>query len=163
MALFQPSVLQKELKLQDKAVIAKAYKKFTKYFHNPAIQQNIKDSKEEQFQAKFLDELFVNILGYTLSPHENYNITTEFKNEKNSKKADGAILKDGQAIAVIELKGTKTKDLDSIQQQAFNYKANQTGCVYVVTSNFEKLRFYVNNAVEWLDFDLFTLSIYYFI
>jgi len=159
MALFQKSVLDNHLKLQDQQVIEKVYKKFTAYFHNPAIQQNIKDSKEEQFQEGFLRELFVNVLGYMLNPDPNFNLTTELKNEKGAKKADGAILKDGQALAVIELKSTKTKDLESIRQQAFDYKANQTGCVYVVTSNFEKLRFYVNNAVEFEEFNLFNLSL----
>lgn len=89
----------------------------------------------------------------------NYNLTAELKNEKNAKKTDGAILKDGQALAVIELKSTKTKDLESIRQQAFDYKANQTGCVYVITSNFEKLRFYINDAVNFEEFNLFNLSI----
>ena len=158
MALFQKAVLQKHLKAQDKTQTAKAYKKFQKFFGNTTIQQNIKDSKEEQFQAKFLDELFVNVFGYTLSPQPNFNITTEFKNEKDSKKADGAILKDGQAIGVIELKGTNTKDLEKVRQQAFNYKSNQTGCVYVITSNFEKIRFYINNAVDFEEFNLFALS-----
>tara|TARA_R110001592_G_scaffold325782_6_gene606396 strand:- start:29815 stop:33099 length:3285 start_codon:yes stop_codon:yes gene_type:complete len=158
MALFQSSVLKKHLKALDADLVAKSFKKFSKYFGNITIQQNIRESKEEQFQAKFLDELFVNVLGYTLSPNPNFNLTTELKNEKNSRKADGAILKDDLALGVIELKSTKTKDLESIRQQAFDYKANQTGCVYVITSNFEKLRFYINNAVEFEEFDLFNLS-----
>lgn len=157
MAIFQSSVLKKFLKQQDEVVVMKAYKKFTKYFHDPVIQQNIRESKEEQFQAKFLDELFVQIFGYTLSPQKNFNLTTEFKNIKNSRKADGAILKDNKALAVIELKSTKTKDLESIRQQAFDYKANQPGCVYVITSNFEKVRFYINNAVDFEEFDLFNI------
>jgi type I restriction-modification system DNA methylase subunit len=158
MALFQNSVLNKYLKTQDKTAIAKTYKKFTKYFHNPTIQQNIRESKEEQFQEGFLRELFVTVFGYTLNPNANYNLTTELKNEKGAKKADGAILLDNKALAVIELKGTKTKDLESIRQQAFDYKANQTGCIYVITSNFEKLRFYINNAVDFEEFNLFTLT-----
>jgi len=158
MALYQTSVLKNYLKRQDKETVAKAFKKFSKYFHNPSIQQNIRDSKEEQFQEGFLRELFVDILGYTLNPQPNFNLTTELKNEKGAKKADGAILLDGNALGVIELKSTKTKDLESIRQQAFDYKANQTGCVYVITSNFEKLRFYINNAVEFEEFDLFTLT-----
>ncbi len=56
------------------------------------------------------------------------------------------------------MKSTKTKDLEKVRQQAFDYKANQTGCVYVITSNFEKVRFYINNAVEYEEFDLFTLN-----
>jgi tRNA1(Val) A37 N6-methylase TrmN6 len=158
MPLFQTSVLKKFLKQQDEATVSKAYKKFTKYFHNPVIQQNIRESKEEQFQQKFLIELFVHILGYVINPDPNYNLTTEFKNEKGAKKADGAILLGGKALGVIELKSTKTKDLEKVRQQAFDYKANQSGCVYVITSNFEKVRFYINNAVDFEEFDLFTLT-----
>lgn len=158
MSLFQPSVLNKYLKLQDKEVTAKAYNRFIKHFHNHAIQENIKDSKEEEYQGIFLTDLFVNILGYTMKPQPNYNLVAEQKNQTNSKKSDGAILKDDAAIAVIELKGTKTKDLKSITEQAFGYKANQKGCVYVITSNYEKLRFYVNDATEHLEFNLFSLT-----
>lgn len=37
MALFQKSVVNKYLKQQDNAIVAKAYKKFVKYFHNPTL------------------------------------------------------------------------------------------------------------------------------
>ena len=158
MAFFQNSVLNKHLKGQDAETIKIAYQKFTAYFHNPVIQQNIRDAKEEQFQEGFLRELFVNILGYTLNPHAEYNLTTELKNEKGAKKADGAILQEGKALGVIELKGTDTKDLDKINVQAFNYKNNQRGCIYVITSNFEKLRFFIHHSVEHLEFNLFTLT-----
>ncbi len=63
MALFQISVLNTYLKLQEEQKLAIAFKKFSKYFHNPTIQENIRNSKEEQFQAIFLTELFVNVLG----------------------------------------------------------------------------------------------------
>ncbi len=129
MAFFQNSVLNKHLKGQDAEIVKTAYQKFTTYFHNPVIQQNIRDAKEEQFQEGFLRELFVNILGYTLNPKPDYNLTTELKNEKGARKADGAILKDGKALGVIELKGTDTKDLDKINEQAFNYKNNQSACI----------------------------------
>lgn len=102
--------------------------------------------------------MFVAILGYTLFPNPDSNLTTEFKNEKNAQKADGAILQDGVAVGVIELKGTNTKDLESIRRHAFDYKANHKGCVYVITSNFKKLRFYTNDATEFEEFDLFTLT-----
>tara|TARA_R110001583_G_scaffold85590_2_gene224429 strand:- start:6781 stop:9948 length:3168 start_codon:yes stop_codon:yes gene_type:complete len=158
MAFFQNSVLNKHLKGQDEKTVKVAYQKFVAYFHNPAIQQNIRDAKEEQFQEGFLRELFVDILGYTLNPQPEFNLTTELKNEKGAKKADGAILHNGKALGVIELKGTDTKDLDKINVQAFNYKNNQTGCVYVITSNFEKLRFFIHHSVEHLEFNLFTLT-----
>jgi len=158
MALFQKSVLKRHLSALDTKTVKEAWLKYTCYFHNPGIQQNIREAKEEQFQEGFLRELFVNVLGYTLNPWPDYNLTTEFKNEKGSKKADGAILQDGKAIAVIELKGTDTTDLDRINDQAFSYKNNQTDCVYVITSNFEKLRFFIHNSVERLEFNLFTLK-----
>ena len=158
MALYQTSVLKNYLKRQDAVIVNKAYKKYVKYFHNSTIQENIKKSKEEEYQGIFLTELFVNILGYTLNPMPNFNLVAEKKNQSNSQKADGAILKDKLAVAVIELKGTKTKDLESIRKQAFDYKANQKACVYVITSNYEKLRFYINDATEFEEFNLFTLT-----
>ncbi len=158
MSLFQKSVLNNYLAQQDNEAVEKAYKKFTKYFHNPTIQKNIRESKEEQFQEGFLRELFVAVFGYTLNPNPNFNLTTEFKNQTGANKADGAILKSGNAIGVIELKGTKTKDLEKVRKQAFDYKANQPKCVYVITSNFEKLRFYIENAVDFEEFDLFHLT-----
>ncbi len=102
--------------------------------------------------------MFVNILDYTLKPNANFNLVAEYKNQNNARKADGAILLNDDALGVIELKGTKTKDLESIRKQAFDYKANQKGCVYVITSNFEKLRFYINDATEFEEFNLFDLS-----
>ncbi len=61
-------------------------------------------------------------------PHENFNLTTELKNIANSKKADGTILKDEDAIAVIELKGTDTTDLEKIETLAFGYKNQHPKC-----------------------------------
>lgn len=158
MPLFQPSVLKHYQNLQDSEAISKAYTKYTRYFLNPTIQDNIRSSKEEEYQGIFLTELFVNILGYTLKPKANYNLVAEYKNQNNARKADGAILDNDTAVGVIELKGTNTKDLESIRKQAFDYKANQKGCIYVITSNFEKLRFYINDATEFLEFNLFELT-----
>jgi hypothetical protein len=158
MPLFQASVLKKYLSQQDISKITTAYAEYAAYFHNSTIQENIRNSKEEQFQEGFLRELFVTILGYTLNPTPNFNLTTEYKNVKDSKKADGAILVNDKVSAVIELKGTNTTDLGKIEAQAFGYKNNQPECVYVITSNFEKLRFYIDNAIEYLEFNLFQLN-----
>jgi type I restriction-modification system DNA methylase subunit len=158
MSLFQKSVEKKYLDELDSKLIDKKYKAFQKYFGNSEIQENIKNSKEEQFQEGFLRELFVNILDYTLNPNPGFNLTTEQKNVSDSKKADGAILKEDSAVAVIELKSTDTTDLDTVESQAFGYKNQHTNCVYVITSNFEKLRFYIQNAVDYIEFDLFNLN-----
>lgn len=158
MPLFQTTVVRKHLQSLDKTKTESKWEVFKGYFQNPEIQENIRNSKEEQFQEGFLRALFVNILGYTLNPQPNFNLTTELKNVKDSKKVDGAIIFKGLVKAVIELKGTDTTDLSKVEGQAFGYKNNQNECSYVVTSNFEKLRFYIDNAIEHLEFNLFTLS-----
>ncbi|PKP12245.1 MAG: restriction endonuclease subunit M [Bacteroidetes bacterium HGW-Bacteroidetes-3] len=158
MPLFQSSVVTKHLKTQNKENISAMWNAFKAHFHNPAIQENIRNSKEEQYQGEFLIDLFVNVLGYIKNPTPNFNITTEYKNVKDSKKADGAIVVDEVVKAVIELKGTNTTDLGKIEVQAFGYKNNQPECTYVITSNFEKLRFYIDNAIEHIEFNLFTLT-----
>ena len=158
MSLFQKSVEKKYLNELNSALIDEKFTLFQNYFGNPEIQENIRSAKEEQFQEGFFRELFVTIFGYTLNPEPNFNLTTELKNISNSKKADGAILKNGDALAVIELKSTITTDLDKIETQAFGYKNHHPKCVYVITSNFEKIRFYIQNAVDHIDFDLFTLT-----
>ena len=53
MNFFQNSVLNKHLKAQDLKAIKKAFEEFSTYFHNPEIQQNIREAKEEQFQEGF--------------------------------------------------------------------------------------------------------------
>ena len=158
MPLFQKSVVTKQLQSQDKTKLVDGWNAFKNHFHNLTIQDNIRSSKEEQYQGEFLIDLFVNVLGYTKNPTPNFTLTTEYKNVKDSKKADGAILINDQVKAVIELKGTNTTDLNKIEVQAFGYKNNQPDCVYVITSNFEKVRFYIDNATEYIEFNLFTLS-----
>lgn len=156
--LFQKNILKKYLSPLDSSDVNAAWNTFTTYFHNLDIQQNIRNSKEEQFQEGFLRELFVNVLGYTLNPAPDYNLITEQKNETNSKKADGAIMIDGIVTGVIELKDHKTTDLSKIENQAFGYKAQNKNARYIIISNFEKLRLYIDNAVDFEEFHLFTLD-----
>jgi len=158
MPLFQSSVVNKYLKAIDARTLQDAYSRFKTHFHNPVIQENILNSKEEQYQGEFLIDLFVNVLGYTKHPAPDFNLTTEYKNVKDSKKADGAVIINDVVNAVIELKGTNTTDLSKIEDQAFGYKNNQPECTYVIISNFEKLRFYIDNAIEHVEFNLFTLT-----
>ncbi|WP_069657772.1 Eco57I restriction-modification methylase domain-containing protein [Arcticibacter eurypsychrophilus] len=158
MSLFQNSVITKQLQSQDRSKLMLQWNIFKNHFHNTQIQDNIRNSKEEQYQGEFLIDLFVYVLGYVKNPTPNFTLTSEYKNVKDSKKADGAILISNKVKAVIELKGTNTTDLGKIEVQAFGYKNNQPECVYVITSNFEKLRFYIDNATEFLEFNLFLLT-----
>ena len=156
--LIQKTVINKYKKALPQEATALAWSAFQAYFLNTDIQQNILQSKEEQFQEGFLRELFVKVLGYTLNPSPDYNLITEKKNETNAKKADGAILADGNVVGVIELKDHKTTDLSKVEPQAFNYKSQHPQCRLVVISNFEKLRLYIDNAVEHREWNLFELS-----
>ncbi|HET8839099.1 MAG TPA: type IIL restriction-modification enzyme MmeI, partial [Flavobacteriaceae bacterium] len=158
MPLFQKTILKKYKRSLDAEKLENQWKLFTTHFHDTVVQQNIRNSKEEQYQEGFVNDLFVKVLGYVKNPAPNYNFITEQKNEGNSKKADGAIIINEKIRAVVELKGCSTTDLGKVEAQAFGYKSRQPGCDYVVVSNFEKLRFYVENAVEHIEFNLFQLS-----
>jgi len=62
--LFQQSVFKNSLKSSNGEKAKKAYKLYKREFL-PKIE-NIKKSKEEQYQYGFFDDLFVKVLGYTL-------------------------------------------------------------------------------------------------
>ena len=155
MQIFQRSVIQKHINNLDREKLNEAFEIFRTNYKKSKVEQ-IKTLKEEEYQDGFFRDIFVDVLGYTLRPNENYNLQREFKNQSDGKKADGAILKDENAIAVIELKSTKTKDLTKVTQQAFNYKNNQPECKFIITSNFQKLRFYIDYSNEYEEFDLFS-------
>jgi type I restriction-modification system DNA methylase subunit len=156
--MFQKTIISKYLKAQNNKLLLTQWNLFMAHFHNTDIQENIRNAKEEQYQEGFLRDLFVDVFGYTLNPATGFNLTTEYKNIKDSKKADGAIIIEEKVVGVIELKGTNTTDLGKIEEQAFNYKNNQTGCTYVITSNFEKLRLYIDDSVRFTEFNLFNLK-----
>ncbi len=164
MPLFQQSVVKKYLTDLDKETLQQRWNIFVSHFHNSAIQQNILHAKEEEYQEGFVRDLFVNVLGYTLNPQPDYNFVLEKKTEADSTKSDGAIISPssgaggGHTIAVIELKDTATTDLDKVEKQAFGYKHRHPDCTYIITANFQKLRFYINDAIEYEEFDLFTLT-----
>lgn len=155
---FQKNIVRKYVSTLPADVVADAWSSYQQYFLDADIQANIRQSKEEQFQEGFLRELFVKILGYTLNPSPEYNLITEQKNETNAKKADGAILQEGNVIGVIELKDHKTTDLSKIENQAFGYKSQHPKCRYVIISNFEKLRLYLDNATSYREWDLFKIK-----
>jgi len=157
MAIFQKSVIKNALDKFDKEQLDTAYNSFKNNFTFEKIER-IKKLNEEKYQDGFLRDLFVDVFGYVLEPDQNSNLAREFIDQSGGK-ADGAILNEnGNAIAVIELKSTTTKDLKVVTKQAFNYKNNQPDCKYVITSNFQKLRFYVDTATEFEEFDLFNLN-----
>lgn len=158
MGLFQKSVLKSYLNQQNKDVVEKAYIRFKKIYDSVKVEE-IKKLKEEEYQTGFFNDIFINVLGYTLRPTKGFNFKVEQKNVSDSKKADGAILNAKEEImGVVELKSTATKNLDLAKDQAFNYKHNHSTCKYVIVSNFDKVQFYINDSVNKEEFSLFNMT-----
>jgi len=157
MSLFQKSVLKNYISRFDKIKLEKSFEKFKNVFNSEKIKQ-IKKLKEEEYQDGFLRDLFVKILHYKIKPEKDFNIVLEKKNETNAGKTDAAIIKNNQVIAVIELKSTSLKDFSKVVRQAFYYRNNQENCKYIIISNFAKLRFYIDYANNFEEFDLFNLQ-----
>jgi len=146
--------------------------KLKKRYVNLQIYQakasEIKNFKEEKFQTQFLKDIFEDCLGYTLDTTNpiNFNLEREKKNESDGKKADGAILINGEVRCVIELKDQTTQHLDKTPSnrelspidQAFRYFVSHDNAKYVVVSNFNELRFYIGNKTTFEKFDLFTAN-----
>lgn len=150
---------------QDEEKLKKRYANLQMY---QAKASDIKSFKEEKFQTQFLKDIFENCLGYTLDTTNptNFNLEREKKNETDGKKADGAILINGEVRCVIELKDQTMQYLDktpsnrelSPVDQAFRYFVSHDNAKYVVVSNFNELRFYIGNKTTFEKFDLFTAS-----
>lgn len=158
MPLFQKSVISNYLKSQDKALLSKRWIDYKNHFHNVTIQDNIRKSDEIQYQSQFLTDLMVNIFGYIKNPLPDFNLMPEKTTHSDNTRADGGIIINSKVKAVIELKGMNTTDLGKIESQAFGYKNKQPDCTYVITSNYEKLRFYIDNSADFLEFNLFQLT-----
>lgn len=159
MPLFQPSIQKKYLADLPQDKLHAAWERFVVHFQDPVVQENIRNAKEEEYQEGFVRDLFVDILGYTLKPKPDFNMVMEQKSTSDSTKSDGAILSTtGSVIAVIELKDTTTTDLDKVVKQAFNYKHQHKECRYVITSNFQQLRLYISDSIDYVSFDLFRLT-----
>ena len=157
MAIFQESIVQKYLNKIDTLSVDLAYRKYLEVYGTQKID-NIKKAKEEQYQEGFIKDIFGLVLGYSIFPEQPFNIQTEKKNATDSKKADGAIFQGENVVGVIELKDNKTRNLDAVKDQAFGYKNNHKDCSYVISSNFHKLRFYIDDATEYEEFDLYNLD-----
>ena len=155
MSMFQKSVLKSIS--QDETLIALRWAKFQEFL---AKKEFVKTVKEEKYQDGFLRDVFENCLGYTLDMTDpsNYNLEREKKNETDGKKADGVIYVDKKVVGVIELKAQDTKNLDKIEAQAFNYHASHSNSKYIIISNFDELRFYIDKKTAYEKFSLFNLN-----
>ena len=163
--MFQKSIIEKYLSKLDANLLHEKYEKYCANYKNETKIANIRAVKEEQYQEGFIRDVFCSVLNYTIKPEPDYNILTELKNEtknkNNARKSDGAICEENdesRVRAVIELKGTDTTDLDTVARQAFDYKSHHENCNYAIVCNFEHLRLYVETQIEFIEFNLFTLT-----
>ncbi|TKI69795.1 hypothetical protein FCU45_04050 [Sulfurimonas crateris] len=155
MPLFLKSVL-KTYK-QDEALIAQRWAAYQNFLSKVEF---VKSVKEEKYQDGFLHDVFEECLGYTLdnTNPQSFNLEREKKNETDGKKADGVIYVDGEVIGIVELKDQKSKNLDAIEAQAFNYHNSHSNSKYVIISNFDELRFYIDKKTAYEKFSLFYLT-----
>ena len=156
MTLFKEKIIKEQK--QDEKLLNERYENLLKF---QAKIDAIKEYKEEEYQTAFLQDIFEACLGYTLktTDPQNFNLIRESKNETDSKKADGAILNEnGEVIGVIELKSYTTKNLDKVEEQAFYYHRKNKKSKYIITSNFDEIRLYIENAVNYEKFNLFTMT-----
>jgi type I restriction-modification system DNA methylase subunit len=153
--LFQKSILN-SLK-QDESLIALRWANYQNYLSKIDF---IKTVKEEKYQDGFLKDIFEACLGYTLDSTNpsNFNLEREKKNETDGKKADGVIYVNNEIIGIVELKDQKTKNLDAVESQAFNYHVSHSNSKYIIISNFDELRFYIDKKTAYEKFNLFNLS-----
>ncbi len=163
--LFQQRVLNDFIDKQNETLIKSRWAKFQNFL---AKKEQIKTFIETDYQTEFLQDVFENSLGYiskTQSLDGKYTLEREKKNQTNAQKADGAILVDEKVVAVIELKDLNTSDLDkkysrdeSAIKQAFGYLQYNDNAKYVIVSNFNELRFYLDKATAYERFYLFDLD-----
>lgn len=154
MALFKEKIIKEQK--QDEKILNERYEKLVEFQKDI---DEIKTQREEEYQTIFLQKIFEKCLGYTLKPTQNFNLIRESKNETDSKKADGAILdKNGEVIGVIELKSYATRNLDKVEEQAFGYHRKNKKSKYIITSNFDRIRLYIDNAVNYEEFSLFEMT-----
>ena len=154
MPLFKRKILEEQK--QNAELIEQRYANLLKF---QAKSELIKSIKEEEYQTAFLQDIFENCLGYTLKTTnpQNFNLEREKKNQNNSKKCDGAILNaKGEVIGVIELKDQKTQSLDKIENQAFDYHNSQDKNVYIIISNFDEIRLYIEKKTAYEKTQQFT-------
>jgi type I restriction-modification system DNA methylase subunit len=154
-SIFQKSVLKNVS--QDESLVALRWAEYQKYLDKLDFIETV---KEEKYQDGFLKDIFENCLGYTLDSTNpnNFNLEREKKNETDGKKADGVIYVNNKVVGIIELKAQDTKNLDNIEAQAFNYHNSHTNSKYIIISNFNELRFYIDKKTAYEKFLLFSLS-----
>jgi len=164
MALFHQRLLQRHIK-QPCFIPPEHLRIAQQWTEN--LAKGIYDS-EIQNDSEFIQQIMINLLGYAGSSSGNQ--WTLAKNQPigrgNVDVALGQFSKDNNKIlAVLELKGAKTKDLEQIMlgrnkspiRQAFEYANDNKGTQWILVCNYCEMRLY-SYAYGSTDYESFNLS-----
>jgi len=163
-ALFHHRLLQKYLKQIPS--IPEANKPIAKQWADN-LARSIYDS-ETQNDSEFIQQILINLLGYVGS-----SAGKQWTVAKNQPIARGNVdvalgqfsADNNQILAVLELKGAKTKDLNQIMpgrgkspvRQAFEYAIDNKGTQWILVCNYRELRLYAHGYGS-TDYECFDLS-----
>jgi hypothetical protein len=140
-----------------------------KKWANSLLDNSLHKKTESQCEQAFNQDIFVNILGYSMFPNSPYTIEPKASTETSGQKPDSALgYFEGEKVrvqVVCEIKDSKTS-LDKSQkrdgnispvQQGFKYKPQYQDCRFVIATNFIEMRIYRDNQLDFEAFNLLNL------
>jgi len=163
-SLFHHRLLKKYLKQISN--IPEAHAQIAKQWADN-LARGIYDS-ETQNDSEFIQQILINLLGYSGS-----SAGKEWTVAKNQPIGRGNVdvalgqfsADNSQILAVLELKGAKTKDLNQIMpgrgkspvRQAFEYASDNKGTQWILVCNYREIRLYAHGYGS-TDYEYFDLS-----
>ena len=166
--LFKNKLLKEKLNTFDVPDLEEKINVLAKWAN--ALQDNSLNSKtESQCEQAFNQDIFIDILGYSKFPNIPYTLEPKASTETSGQKPDAALGffegENHRVQVVCEIKDSKTS-LDKSQkregnlspvQQAFKYKPQYKDCRFVIATNFNEIRLYRDNQLDFESFNLLSL------
>ena len=162
----QKSILNKYLNRIENEYFKDIHEKYSVYqkIFNSNYKDQIINLKESEYEQIFQLRLFQTVLGYQIDIGKESPRNIKFQPKSKEGFADGGIYLpnaddiDKKNIAVIEMKDSKTKEINKINNQAFKYFRGDTNIKYTIICNFLRIRIYLDNTKDYIDFPIFNLS-----
>ena len=163
----QKSVLNKYLSRLENEYFEDINEKYSVYqkIFNSAYKDQIINLKESEYEQIFQLRLFQTVLGYQIDIGKESPRNIKFQPKSKEGFADGGIYLpnaddiDKKNIAVIEMKDSNTREINKINNQAFKYFKTDPNIKYTITCNFLRIRIYLDNTKDYIDFPIFNLSL----
>ena len=162
----QNSVLNKYLSRLENEYFEDINEKYSVYqkIFNSAYKDQITNLKESEYEQIFQLRLFQTVLGFQIDIGKESPRNIKFQPKSKEGFADGGIYLpnaddiDKKNIAVIEMKDSNTREINKINNQAFKYFKTDPNIKYTITCNFLRIRIYLDNTKDYIDFPIFNLS-----